>query len=895
MDASLVARELEMALLAKLLESDLVNASSNWRMRAPALLHLLRTYLGDHVTLADLHAATQVSSMLTWEPYEKAISLAGIESPDGVRLNVRRWHPVASSRAPFEAKLREHAQRPRPPIAASSYRGGVLGRRPCTAEIRNEGYGAPSDIQVTGVTAPDWVNVTQVGNTLTLTADPAQGGLYRGVITVTTTANDVQLPVTTQKAVFTLPDRDQLGLDECLGDHPDLDRAASEHLLEKHLTRLGYERLPGGLFLRHDLRRVHSRTESWWLTDADLTTGRLPATGYPTTFQLYIDADGRPDRYVLTVTAEHQELGGDFPELFDLLDARAGQQLTLRPYQGGFKAVLSPAQPWRTARGHTYWLQGPLDRVLAHPDVTQFLLAQCDDKNITVNLLLSGDGDLPADLVRQHRAGRLTIRFAAHPLPFRLVACGTDTVAFVPPFGSAQSPVSVSQAQWEAAQPLQGQDYRELAWQRGRRGDGSGENGLIDLDLSVAMTRLADAVKPAPITAPPALSPAVRKQLLEVLPRHARNAGADVRPVAAAPLLKHLGLTAAQVNAGANGYRVTAGGYLVRRPQDIGRQREWAGYIGALYGGVVHHSQLRKLVETFSGQRLEATSFVTASLQAMGWAGNGYRRPRQPWEPAAHELTPFAAEVLARLGNRDATLDWLRRHLAASEAQLARALSKAEAQAPAQEKAAALTPPLRSVHRRPPPPARTTPASLSDKRAPVSPRKPPTFEPLPALTDTVPDPRQAPASAVRTAVIRLIAAEGPMTESWMIRRYAQLAKLNPKQVQQVVTDQAEFAASTGAVIRTVHEGGWTDYAMSAQLERLREKGSRLAVDIPLSEWCQLLKSLGLTATECDAERAFAAAAAAYKFGRAAAPAKSLIALAWQVVQQEARAAHRTGR
>lgn len=888
MDAGLIARELEMALLAKILETPVVNANSNWQMRAPALLYLLRQYLGDHVTLDDLHAATQVSPMLTWEPYEKAIEIAGVESRDGVRLSVRRWSPVASVRAPFEAKLREHASRPRPPIAATRYRGGVLSHRPCTVEIRNEGYGTPTDIQVTGINTPDWVTSQQTGTTLTLTADPPQGGVYRGVVKVTTTANDVHFPVIAQKAVFTLPDRDQLGLDECLGHHPDLDRTASEILLEKQLVRLGYERLPGGLFLRHSLHSVTSRTPSWWLTEADITTGRLPATGYPTEFQLYIDEDGRPDRYVLNVTVHNQELGGEFPELFDLIDAQPGQQLTLSPYRGGFKAALSPAQPWRTASGHTFWLQGPRDKVLTHPDVTQFLLSHCDDKNITVNLLLFGEGELPADLIRQHRAGRLTIRWAPQATPFQLVACGRETVAFSLPFGSAQPTGSVSQLLWESAQPLQGQDYRELAWQRSHRGDGSGENGLIDLELSVGMTRLADAVKPAPITRSVRISPADSKRLLEVFPRLAREFGADVRPVAAAPLLKRLGLTADQVNAGANGYRVTAGGYLVRRPQDIGRQRDWTVYIGALYGGVIHHSQLRKLVEVFSGNRLEATSFVTASLQVMGWAGNGYRRPRQPWEPTARELTPFVAEILARFGNQDAALDWLRRHLAASETQLTRALTKAEALPRPQIQPVEALPSPRTLpkDRRVPQKAQVNPAPSTSHSPLTGSRKPPRFAPLPALTDSLPDPRQAPAAAVRAAVIRLIAAEAPMTDSWLIRRYALLAKLNPKQVERVVIDQAEFAASTGQVIRTVHAGGWVDYTASANQASLREKGSRQAVDIPLAEWCELLRSLGLQAPECDEHRAFTAAAAAYKFGAAAAPARSLIALAWQIIQQE---------
>ncbi|MFD1732171.1 hypothetical protein ACFSC4_15640 [Deinococcus malanensis] len=372
-------------------------------------------------------------------------------------------------------------------------------------------------------------------------------------------------------------------------------------------------------------------------------------------------------------------VGREFAELFDLLDVQEGQKLTLNPFQGGFKATLSPAEPWRTAVGHTYWLQGPREAVLAQKDVLEFLLRRSDDKNITVNLLLCGEGDLPVDLVRQHRAGRLTIRWAEAALPYKLLVCGEQDAGYAPPYGALQRPVTIPQVLWEASAPLQGQDYREQAWQRGRSGEGTGEGGLLDLDLSVAMAKLARAIAPAePPTSTPTLTPKQRERLIVDLPRRARQLSVDQRPVVAAPHLAALHLSADQVNAGANGYRVTAGGYLVRRHQDVGRQKECARYLGHLYGGVIHHSQLRKLVEAFTGQHLEPTSFVTASLDVMGWAGNGYRRPRQSWEPTRRELAPFVAEVLAHFDRREEALDWLRRNVAASEEQLARAVGKAE-------------------------------------------------------------------------------------------------------------------------------------------------------------------------------------------------------------------------
>ncbi|WP_152550594.1 hypothetical protein [Deinococcus sp. RL] len=883
MDAILVARELEMALLAKLLESRFVNASSNLTLPAAALLHLLRGYLGPHLTLSDLQRAVAFSPVLTWTPYAREVLVGDIRSADGVRLNVRRWNPYAADRRPFEAKLRAHAERPRPPLAATSYQGGALGTREVHFEVRNEGYGTAADVQVTGVSTPDWVEARHEANHIFLAARPQQAGVYRGQVTVWTTANPLVFEVSARSADFVVPTGAEVVLNDLLGDHPDLDRPASEALLEQQLLRLQFERLPGGLFIRRGLHSVPSRTQEWWITETDLAAGSVPASGYPEHFLLYLDVDGQVDRFPpLRVTAQHGQLGGEFAELFDLLDVQAGQKLSLLPFRGGFKTALSPTEPWRAATGHTYWLQGPRQDVLAQPEVLEFLLRRCDDRNITVNLLLCGEGELPPDLVRQHRAGRLSIRWTSAALPYRLLVCGEHSAGYVPPYGPRQGPVTVPQTLWEAATPLQGRDYREQAWQRGRNGEGTSEGGLLDLDLSVAMMRLARAIAAAPApTSSVTFTPRQRQTLLEELPRRAREYGVDRRPVVAAPHLGVIGLSAEQVNAGANGYRVTAGGYLVRRPQDVGGLRECARYLGGLYGGVIHHSQLRKLVEAFTGYRIEPASFVIASLDVMGWAGNGYRRPRQAWEPQRRELTLFVAEALQHFGTRDTALDWLRRNVAATDEQLARALGKAEV----------LSLRWQSLLAAPPPASTSSTAVQSRKEQqaappPVrSPRPPLQFAPLTSLQDSLPDPRLAPMASVRDAVTRLVRAEGPITESWLVRRYAQQAKLNPAQVRRAVLEGASLAVQAGDLHRTVHPCGATDFVAPDQRPSLRERGTRQPEDIPLSEWCLLLESLGLQAAQCDEDKAFAEAARAYRFGTAARSARSVISLAWQAVQR----------
>ena len=921
MDANLVATELEMALLAKLLESEFVNSSSNLTLPASVLLHLLRTYLGPQVDLRDLKEAANRSPVLSWTPYAREIVVNGIGSSDGVRLTVHRWNPLAANRIPYEKKLREHAERPRPPIAATTFQGGGLGLRGERFEVRNEGYGTQRRIKVKALQLPDWVKGHFEGNTVTLTGQPAQAGVYRGEVTVLTNANALTFTVSAQSAEYRLPPHDELILEELLPDHPDLDRAASEALLEAHLTKLHFERLPGGLFVRRGVHEAAVRTDTWWLTEEALSSGSVPATGYPARFALFLDVDGRTDHFApLDVTAEHGQLGGEFAELFDLLDVQVGQKLTLTPYQGGFKAVLSPAEPWRMASGHTYWLHGSREAALKQPELLEFLLRRCDDKNITVNFLLHGEGELPADLVRQHRAGRLTIRWSHEPLPLKFLVCGESDAGYVPPYGGLQRPVNPPQALWEVSLPLMGQDYREQAWQRGRGAEGSSENGLLDLELSVAMARLARAIKPMPAApVPVSMTAKQRARLLDELPRRARELGVNERPIVAAPHLKALRVTAEQVNAGANGYRVTSGGYLVRRFQDVGRQREWARYVGNLYGGVLHHSQLRKLAEAFTGQSLDPASFVVASLDVMGWAGNGYRRPRQDWEPRRRELPVFTAEALAHFGTREETADWLRRNVAASEDQLSKALLRAQsivaalpaqdlcppqgrepntAQAPATQgsqgkQGQKSTPVLKAG--KSPGTAKTTgpqkpetlnraaqPASASSRRPALK------FAPLPLLTEQLPDPRQVPLAAVCSAVQRLVTREGPITESGLVRRYAALAKLNPAQVRTHVLNAAHLSSEKGEILKLSHPGGLVDFirpGLEQKAFRVRERGYRQPEDIPLDEWCALLKALGLNAKECDDRQAFAEAVKAYRFGTAGGPARPAIHLAWQRHQQ----------
>lgn len=899
MDAQLVARELEMTLLAKLLEGRHVDAGSNISMPAAALLHLLRTYLGPDVAMNDLQAAAAVSPHLAWTPYSREIEVAGIRSDQGVRLSVFRWHRSAASRAPFQQLLARHADRPRPPIAATTFLGGPLGLNGVSFEVRNEGYGTQADIEVQQVAAPDWVAVSRQGNRITLSACPAAGGVYRGEVTIGTNANTLSLGVSTESAAFSLPPRNEVTLDELLAPHPDIDREATEQLLDRILTGLKFERLPGGLFLRRTGEAVQERSNGWWLTETEIVTGCLVAVGYPSSFTVYADADGRPDKYSEVVTAGHGQLGGGLAELLECLDVQVGQRLTLDPYRGGYKMSLSPAEPWRTAKGHTFWLQGPAETVLRHAEVLDVLVQRTDDKNITVNLLLSGAGALPEALVRQHRSGRLTIRLTQEALPYKLIVCDEDAQAqaYAPPFGPVQRPAAAPTALWEASPALEGRDYREQAWRRGRRGEDSDEWGLLDLELSVAMERLAHALRPLP-SSPVSVSAQVQQQLLSGLPRHARDHGIHEKPLLAAPLLEHFGVTAAQVNAAAYGVRVTQGGYLTLRPQDLGGQRDWARYVGNLYGGVIHHSQLRKLVEAFTGHPLEAQSFVASSLHDLGWGGNGYRRPKQGWEPATRELTPFTAEALAHFGTPQEALRWLRRHVAASEAQLERAVQKA---APLVENLKRLQPapapikvPGRAPHEvkspKPVTPHKLHPAPLSTaaQTQKAAPRRltPVEFAPLPKDGAALADPRLLPSVAVQLTVHSLIQQEGPITESWLLRRYALRSRCNQRLIRDAVLSALKLCVESRGVQQLTLSDGHVEYLIPGQKVVLRERGTRAAEDISFGEWCELLRTLGLTSAECDEDTAHREAVRAFKFGTDAGRVRPLIRLALSTVRRQ---------
>lgn len=123
-----------------------------------------------------------------------------------------------------------------------------------------------------------------------------------------------------------------------------------------------------------------------------------------------------------------------------------------------------------------------------------------------------------------------------------------------------------------------------------------------------------------------------------------------------------------------------------------------------------------------------------------------------------------------------------------------------------------------------------------------------------------------------------------MSATWLVRRYASLARLNPRQVDRPVRQTASLAAVMGLVSEAAQPCGHVEYALARQAARVRERGARQAEDIPLSEWCALLKTLGLSSTACDEKQAYEAAAGAYGFGTSAAVARSLIGLAWRTVR-----------
>ena len=251
----------------------------------------------------------------------------------------------------------------------------------------------------------------------------------------------------------------------------------------------------------------------------------------------------------------------------------------------------------------------------------------------------------------------------------------------------------------EAAAPHEGRDYREQSRQRGVGGE-----PLLNLKLSVQMEQVATALRVlTQVTVP--LTPRQREKLHLDLAATCRRAGL---PSAATPRRQAVEVAAPDTGTGHRRCHRCApyrGGLPGAATAGLGNLNAQCRYVAHFYGGIIHHSQLRKLVEAFKGHSVDPTYFLVRTLEALGWAGNGYRRPKEAWEPTIHELTPFTLQVLTHLnGDRVATLAWLRRRVAATEAQLERALHKAETQFVA------------------PPPARDTASKPAAKQPPSAQR-----------------------------------------------------------------------------------------------------------------------------------------------------------------------------
>jgi hypothetical protein len=329
--------------------------------------------------------------------------------------------------------------------------------------------------------------------------------------------------------------------------------------------------------------------------------------------------------------------------------------------------------------------------------------------------------------------------------------------------------------------------------------------------------------------------------------------------------------------------RLTEGGYLVPPPRSLGALDLQAAYVGRLYGGIIHHSQLRKLLEVYRGVPIEPMSLVVGTLKSMGWGGNGYRRPADAWEPTIHELTPFATQVLVHLKrDRKATLAWLRQRVAANEEQLERAVQKAES-ALLNAPQPTVVPPMRVVIAPKPQPIRSvTPAPAASSKPFTLEKAKPVFEPLVKSTQPLPSTGGA-ISQVIEAVVGLITEEGPMTQNWLVQRYAALSRSIPKRVELDVVRAAQAAAREGMVMSAEHLDGHVEYWVKSHKPKLRALGERRAQDITLGEWCELFRALGIQQQPCGELKAYDQAAAAYNLGSRAGVARPLIGHAYRQV------------
>lgn len=847
--ADVLQLEMENALIELALEGEAFNPMWHCVKPAVVLLEMVRPRMERDLKLSDLVFAVQTSRSMKLTRLNQAYALRGMSSDLAVEFSLYNVNRNATLSAKhFHKHLKQFGEKPRPRIARAQPDHLALTLQDQKLVFDNVGYGVATDLHLLGVTAPDWITVnwSEEGLTASVRAENLPGGVYQATLRFRTSGGDVPVPVVYSSCAYALPSENQIDPSEWMEWHPDLDEEATRQELHGHLLGLGYQQIPGGMFVRPEDRADASFTQQWLLTPDMIERGTLPALGYPKKVTLLDDEDNE-----FPVTCENGALGGaSLKTLLELHDAAVPyMRVRAQQHLGRLRLEFTGIEEWRALEGHSFILTGNRQN-LTHPEILNHLI-KLSESNCKVDIYMGGAGEFPSALVQQHRSGRLTVFEMAQSLPFRLYAQKDQSWCYCPlPTGRINMGASLPK-ELHGATPLGGVDYRERAW----TGD---ESGLLDLELSVQMQQVAEALtalNPSDSKGPKeVLTPAIERKLREDLFREARKAGVDLKPFPAAPLLKKLGLKPAQVLAYDGPIKLTRGGYLILNAHRTNKSAA-IQYAVRAYGGIIHHSQLRKLTECFMGRHYDPKSFMNESRAPCGWGGYGYRRPPMVWEPESRQLPKVLQELLDRYeGKQEQVANWARTHLTMKEDKLEQALREARqtwkpkpaaSSAPAPVKPQQKTiqaGPIRTEPAIKPPPAPQSPAPA--KEPPVQFKG--KLEPEPLYTSKLPDPRTQVLTAVKAKVLQIVQHEGPMTQSYLIKRYGVLCGRPDRLIETHVKQALQECLTEHQIVQ---ERGFDAVEGSLVLRHLGQKfvpkecKNRQPEQIPLGELLELGRTL----------------------------------------------------
>lgn len=372
----LLVREVEVVFLELLARDPNASAWQSVQSReVDTLTALMRRLAPAALTVDDVLRAAETSPALTCRSAPAQI-LDGQLSHWVLHCNPRKLPGVtsAATQADFARLAKQFnaaSHRPTPGLSATEVTlKAVDGLRPKTTDpsqpppfeatvtVRNIGYGSADAVEVTRVVCPPWVKAAVDGRRITLQANLAFNGCYRGPVTVETNAGPVTLTVSSGHWHGPASTEDRVNWRSLVTPHAHLDHAAAAQLIEEHLLATGYRPLAGGFFARdgdHDEGEspapVQAATRTWVISARHLEEVQLPAQGHAPLVRLY-SPDGA-DRY--DVLYDGEALHGEaLADLFLIWDVKAGWELHLAPYRGHYQFDVRRPGTWLHAAAAEY-------------------------------------------------------------------------------------------------------------------------------------------------------------------------------------------------------------------------------------------------------------------------------------------------------------------------------------------------------------------------------------------------------------------------------------------------------------------------------------------------------------------------------------------------------------